>query len=156
MEDLRLPFDAAKEQFRAFLRSQGWPDRLLWLSRERVVGRRRRFWVFRPDELEHDYASRAFYEDVRRTPSSIRVDAVAQIGGHSLVFVLDYGGPSRKLNFGVATEPWVIRAVSSSRVWMMLRAGSRLWGSTPVLRANRITGRTGSQAVGAPNEETSS
>jgi hypothetical protein len=109
MEDLRVPFDEAKEQFRTFLRSQGWPDALLWLSRDRVVGRRRRFWVFRPEELERQDASRAFYEGVRGTPSSIRLDAVARIDGRSLAFVHDYGGPSRKLNFGVAAEPWDVR-----------------------------------------------
>jgi hypothetical protein len=140
MEDLRLPFDEAEEQFRTFLRSQGWPDALLWLSRDRFVGRRRRFWVFRPEELESQDASRAFYEGVRGTPSSIRLDAVARIDGRSLAFVHDYGGPSRKLDFGVAAEPWDVRPVSSWFTWLILRTASRLWGSAPFLRANRITG----------------
>ena len=138
--DDRLPFDEAQKHFRAFLRSQGWPDAVLWLSRERIVGHRRRFWVFRPQELESTDASRAFYENARRTASSIRLDAVAQLGGRSLAFVLDYGGPRRMLNLGVATEPWDVRPVSSRLAWMILQVASRVWDSTPFLRTERITG----------------
>jgi myo-inositol catabolism protein IolC len=144
MDDARLPFDDAVQEFRAFLRSQGWPADILWLSRDRVVGRRRTYWVFRPGELVSDQAARAFYEAVRRTPSSIRLDAVAQVRGRSLAYVLDYGGPNRMLDFGVLTEPWTVRPASSRLAWAGVRAASRLWGGTPFLRGARITGTAAS------------
>jgi hypothetical protein len=140
IEDSRVSFDDAKRAFQAFLGSQRWPTDLLWLIRDRVVGYRQTYWVFRPDELAADDPSRAFYETVRQTPSSIRLDAVGRLGEQSLAYVHDYGGASRKLNFGVLTEPWIIRPVSSSVVWAYLQAASRLRGETPFLRANRFTG----------------
>src|SRR5215218_691256 len=112
-EDTRVPFDEAVRTFREFLRSQGWPSELLWLTRGRVVGRRRTHWVFRPEALTSDAETRAFYEAVRRTDSSIRLDAVARLGGRSLAYVEDYGGPSRMLNFGLLPEPWDLRPVPS-------------------------------------------
>ena len=146
MEDVRVPFDKAKCTFQAFLVSQGWPDDIVWLSRDRVVGRRRTYWVFRPDELTSDDRSRAFYESVCRTSSSIRIDASGRLGRRSVAYVEDYGGPSRMLNFGVLTDPWIIRPVSSRLAWVCLRAMSWMWGGTPFLRAARITGTQASVA----------
>ena len=140
MEDVRVPFDEAKRQFQKFLRLQGWPPEILWLSRERIAGRRRTYWVFRPEELAADDASRAFYEAARQTPSSIRLDAVGRLADRSLAYVEDFGGPSRMLNFGVLLEPWIVRSVSSPVVWTCIRAASRICGGTPLLRSMRITG----------------
>ena len=81
---------------------------------------------------------------VRRTDSSIRLDAVAQFRGRSLAVVVDYGGPSRYLNFGHLRDPWDLRPVSSRLAWRVIRAASRLWGDTPSLRAGRITGTAAS------------
>ena len=96
--------------------------------------------MYRPNEMAPDAASRAFDQAVRRTSSSIQLDAVARLGGRSLAYVEDYGGPSRMLNFGVLTEPCAFgrsRRVWRGRAW---RAASRLWGDTPFLRSARITG----------------
>ena len=137
---MRIPFSDARREFETFLRSQGWPGDILWLSRERLVGRRRTYWVYRPEELAADDAARDFYEAVRRTDSSLRLDALARLDGRSLAVVEDYGGPSRKLNFGVSLAPWTARRVSSPVAWACLRTANRLWGGTPFLRSARITG----------------
>lgn len=144
MDDVRVPFDEAKRLFQAFLRSQGWPTDLLWLSRDRVVGRRGTHWVFRPEELTSEDASREFYEAARSTDSSIRLDAVAQLGSRSIALVRDVGGPSRMLNCGHLLDTWDLRPVSSRVAWACLRAVSRLWGGTPFLRTARFTGTAAS------------
>ena len=149
MEDVRLPFAEAKRQFVAFLGSQGWPTELLWLSRDRLAGHRRAHWVFRPDELGSDEASAAFYEAARGTASSLRLDAKWRIGERSLVYVDDYGGGSRMLNFGVATDESPLRTVSSHATWVAVRAATRLLGESPFLRSVRLprTHRAGVAAV---------
>lgn len=141
MDDTRVPFEDAKREFTAFLEAQGWPTELLWLTRDRILGQRRTHWVFRPEELVSDAASRAFYEAARRTSSSLRLDARWQHGSRSLVFVEDYGGPSRMLNFGVTTEQLPMRRVSSRLFWGCLRAYTRLVGESPWLRSINIAPR---------------
>jgi hypothetical protein len=149
MEDVRIPFAEAKREFVAFLGSQGWPTELLWLSRDRLAGRRRTHWVFRPEELVSDEASRVHYEAARRTASSIRLDAKWRLGGRSLVFVEDYGGDRRMLNFGVATDAWPLRRVSSRARWVYVRAVTGLLGNSPFLSSTRLppTHRSGVAAV---------
>jgi len=142
MEDTRVPFEDATREFTTFLRSQGWPTELLWLTRDRLVGHRGTHWVFRPEELTSDAASRAFYEAARQTPSSLRLDARWQLGGRSLVFVEDFGGPSRMLNFGIIPDQPPVRPVSSRLIWACLRAYTRVLGESPWLRCTSITPRT--------------
>ena len=112
MPDSRVPFDDALRVFRRFLASHGWPSEIAWLSRDRVVGHRRTHWVFRPDELTSDAASRAFYEMLRTTASSIRLDALGTVGGRTIAYVMDYGGESRMLNCGTNTSGWALQAVT--------------------------------------------
>ena len=148
-DDMRTPFDDAKREFAAFLASQGWPTELLWLSRDRLLGRRTTYWVFRPEELSSEAASRAFYEAARQTSSSLRLDARWQFDKRSLVFVEDYGGPSRKLNFGTIPDQLPVRPVSSRLVWMCLRILTRVLGESPWLRSIRITPRAQDRTAGA-------
>ena len=141
MPDSRVPFDDALAVFRQFLASQGWPREIAWLSQDRVVGHRGSHWVFRPNELMSDVASRAFYETLRTTTSSIRVDALGVVDGRTVAYVVDYGGDSGMLNFGVNTSGWVLRAVTSRAAWLALVAITRLRGSSPFLRHTRFTPR---------------
>jgi hypothetical protein len=105
--------------------------------------------VFRPEELVSDEASRELYEAARRTASSIRLDAKWHFQGRSLVYVHDYGGESRMLNFGVATDEWPLRPVSSRPAWVSLRALTGLLGESPFLRSAHLprTHRAGVAAV---------
>jgi hypothetical protein len=139
MIDERLPFDEAKRRFLEFIESQGWPTELRWLSRDRLAGTRRLHWVFRPNELISDLASREFYDATRRTPASLRIDALAQLEGQSLVCVIDHGGPSRMLNFGVCTMPMLMQPVSSRVWWDCLRLVTALLGHSSFLKSTHMT-----------------
>ena len=141
MSDSRLPFDEALGVFRRFLASQGWPSDIAWLSQDRVVGHGRTHWVFRPDELMSDAASRVFYEALRTTGSSIRLDALGTVHGRSIAYVMDYGGDSRMLNCGVNTSEWELRAVTSRVAWLWLVMITRLRGTSPFLQYTRFTPR---------------
>jgi hypothetical protein len=142
VSDARLPFDEALGLFRRFLASQGWPSDIAWLSEDRVVGHRRTHWVLRPDELTSDAASRAFYEMLRTTGSSIRLDALGTVHGRTIAYVNDYGGDSRMLNCGVNTSGWELRAVTSRVAWLWLVAMTRLRGTSPFLQHTRFTPRS--------------
>ena len=143
MDDMRVPFDDAKRELVTFLQSQGWPTDLRWVTRDRLLGHRRTHWVFRPDELSSDAASRAFYEAARQTASSVRLDARWQVGNGSLVYVEDLGSPRRKLYFGLAPDRPPIRPVSSRVVWFCLRVFTRILGESPFLRSTNITPQAG-------------
>ena len=139
---MRVPFEQALEGFREFLRGQGWSDDLLWLSRDRITGFRRRFWILRPTELVDPDSSRRFYTAACRTDSSIRLDGFCSIDGKTLAYVHDYGGASRFLNFGVLLASVEMTPVPNwfqlwgFKVWSMIRGGS------PFLKHTRITPKT--------------
>lgn len=134
MTDSRTDFDDAVATFRKFLRSQGWSDRLLWLSRERVTGHRCKYWILNPSELDSDAASRRFYESTRRGAGSIRIDALAEIEGKTLCYVESYGGDSRMLNFGICTGHHEVKVVRSALLWSTFLVFNRLRGESPFLR----------------------
>ena len=140
MDDTRLPFPAAKKAFIAFLRAQDWSTDVLWVSRERLAGRRGRYWVYRPEELTDDTATAEFYEAARRTETNLRIDALGQLGGRTLAYVQDYGGQRRMLNFGVPTGERSVRRIGSRAVWNVLRVFTRVAGEEEMLKASRITG----------------
>ena len=139
MNDIRTNFDEAIDRFKSFLHQQGWSESLLWLTKERITGHRRSLWIFRPDELTSDIASRQFYEHTRKGNSSIRIDALCQLGTRSLVYVEDYGGDSKLLNFGTHQSPWRIRTVSSLLAWHILRLTNRIRGESSFAREMKIT-----------------
>jgi hypothetical protein len=141
VDDPRLPFDDAKCEFLRLLQSRGWPTELRWVSRDRLASRRRTIWVFRPEELIADAAARAFYEAARRTPSSLRIDALGVVAGRTLAYIEDYGGEGRHLNFGVRVPPPPLRRVSSRAWWACLRLWTRLLGGSPFLVHTRLTPR---------------
>jgi len=141
MTDARTDFDGAVTTFRNFLRSQGWSDRLLWLSREHVTGHRCKYWILKPDELDSDVASRRFYESTRRGSGSIRIDALSEIEGKTVCYVENYGGDSRMLNFGIWTGHHEVKVVRSAFRWTMLHVLNRLRGENPFLRHVQMTNR---------------
>jgi hypothetical protein len=139
MTDPRVAFIDVKSEFRKFLQSQDWPTEILWLTRNRIIGYRRTHWIFRPDELATENASREFYDAVAKTESSIRIDAFAKMNRQTLAYVHNWGGNSRMLNLGVPTSEWPIRQVSSRIVWVCLRFGTVLLGSSPFLKSTNMT-----------------
>ena len=151
MGDSRPPFDDAKREFVGFLRSQAWPSTVLWLSKDRLAGRRRTHWVFRPEELAADRASREYYESLRRTKSSIRIDALAHVADRTLAYVEDYGGEGCALNFGVRTDTLPLRPISSRVCWVFLRFTTGFLGSSPFLNHTRLTpaAEVGQDAAGS-------
>jgi hypothetical protein len=134
MNDPRLPFDDALVEFRRFLVSQGWSSDLRWLTRSRLTGYRQSCWVYRPETLDAEVSSRAFYESTRRSSASLRLDGLAQLNGLSLVYVHNHGGDSRGLNFGVHTGDRSLSAVNSPLLWAWLRLMSAARGGSPFLR----------------------
>ena|SRR6185369_196881 len=137
--DLRCPFEEALGSFTAFLQQNNWPTRFLWLARDRISGHRRQHWLFRPQELTSDLPSRHFYEQVRKTNSSIRIDAFGRLDDQTLVYVQDWGRDSRLLNFGFSTTPFPFDIVQSLSAWKVLCLVNRLRGESPFLKATRIT-----------------
>ena len=135
----RPQFDEAVQTLKGFLRSQGHSDQLLWLSRDRITGFRNHFWIYRPDELHSDQASRDYYETIRPTPTSIRVDVLGEVDSHSLAYVQDWGGDGSHLNFGITTSPWKITPVSNPILWLWLRFYTALRGISPFLKHTQIT-----------------
>lgn len=141
MPDARTDFDGAVTTFRNFLRSQGWSDRLLWLSREHVTGHRCKYWILKPNELDSDVASRRFYESTRRGSGSIRIDALSEIEGKTVCYVENYGGDSRMLNFGIWTGHHEVKVVRSAFRWATIEVLNRLRGESPFLRHVQMTNR---------------
>ena len=138
MNDPRTSFDEALSRFREFLRSQDWADSLLWVTRDRITAHRTTYWVYRPDELSSDAASRSFYEVALRTPSSIRLDALGRTRTHSVCYVRDWGGDSRSLNFGIHQPPTTMRVVHNSVAWALLCSLNKLRGEAPFLKDTEI------------------
>jgi hypothetical protein len=152
MESLTPAFIEAEHEFRAFLRSQGWPTDVLWLERGRLLGWRRTHWVFRPEELTSSAAVADAFEALRQKGSSIRMDAKWQLAGRSLAYVQEYASRGGKLNLGVAAdrESWPIRPVSSRALWAVLRAIMRVVGESPFLTSTRIASGLPTSHAAAP------
>jgi len=100
MKDIRIGFDEAVTRFREFLCSQDWSDDILWLTRSRISGYRRTYWIFRPEQMTSDDESKRFYDHIRQGPGSIRIDAIGKSGDKTIAYVHDWGGNSCLLNYG--------------------------------------------------------
>jgi hypothetical protein len=131
--DARIPFDKALPAFKEFLGSQGWSTSLLWLSRDRITGRMRRYWVLRPEDLQSAATASRWYEDARKEDWNLRIDGFAQHQDFTLAYVERGPGRSRSLNFGVLTSEVKLHAVHSAPWWRMLRGVCRLRGESPML-----------------------
>ena len=136
--DHRLPFSEAKGRFIDAIESEGWPGRVLWLTRDRLTGHRRSLWVLRPEELVGDHANREFYESVRRGNSNLELVALARLGEATLAVVRQGQGESKLLNFHLYTDPPSVRRVRSRSVWFVLRFWNRLRGESPLLLHERM------------------
>jgi len=139
MDEMRIPFDQALEGFRGFLRDQGWSDDILWISRDRITGHRRSFWVLRPCELHDPGSTGHYYEDTRKTTSSIRIDGLVQLDGKTLAYVENYGGDSQMLNYGIHTGHINVQPVTGRLQWMLLNALNLLRGISPFLKHTAMT-----------------
>lgn len=139
MNDVRTTFDETVTTFRAFLRSQGWSDRLLWITRDRITGHRCRYYVFRPKDLTSDAPSRRFYDAILQGAGSVRVDGLTQMDGLTLAYVHDWGGEAQQLNFGVRQGPMKVTVVDSKIRWLLVRLINRLMGESPFLRETKMT-----------------
>ena len=131
-EDHRRPFEDAVRAFRTFLHGRGWPLEILWLNRDRIHSIRARHWVFRPEELASPVPSRVFYEAVRKTSSSLRIDAFTRIGPRTLAYVQNWGGDRKMLNLGLPHRPADVQSVGSPFYWNLLSLmsgvrGDRRW-----------------------------
>ena len=125
-KDIRTPFEEALISFRSFLKSQSVSTNLLWLSKDRFSQYGKVWWVFRPAELENPDSSRRFYESVRLTSSSIRLDGYPFTSEHTFTWVEDYGGPSKLLNYGLVTSSYEIRVIESRLIWRCICIWNRL------------------------------
>jgi hypothetical protein len=146
------PFDEAVESFRAFLQAQRWPTELRWLTRDHLVGRGRKHWVYRPEALASDEESRGFYEEARRAGSSIGLVARWRLDGRALAYVEDHGGARGGLHLAVAEDigGGPVDRVSSPVLWACLRALTAFLGESPFLASTRLTGTRTSDRPAAP------
>ena len=154
MNDARTNFDAAVATFRGFLRSQGWSEDLIWLTRDRITGHRCQYWLLRPDELDASLSSRRFYESVLHGSCSIRIDALAQLNGKTLCYVENYGGDSKSLNFGIWQCHRNVKVIQSSFCWSLLSFANKIRGESPFLKQVQMTETAESSAT--PNHRSHS
>ncbi len=138
MSSERPTFDEALDGFRSFLRKEGRADRLLWITKDRVAGHRSSLWLFRPNELQADSKHRQFYDGLRKTKTSIRIDTLCELPEGMDVYVHDYGGESAYLNYGIALSQRQISFVSSRLWWLVITTYCRLVGPSPFLRNIQI------------------
>ncbi|MEM9479953.1 MAG: hypothetical protein AAGA58_09905 [Verrucomicrobiota bacterium] len=82
-----------------------------------IAGSGGSWWIYRPEELVSDSDSRSFYESVRQTDSSIRIDAYPVDSDITLAWIENYGGPSGLLNYGILTSRYEIRVVRNHLLW---------------------------------------
>lgn len=115
--EARPEFDDAVAEFLKFVDREGHATTLRWLSRDRTTQHRKIWWIYRPEELVSDSDSREFYESVRQTDSSIRIDAYPVDPDITLAWIENYGGPSGLLNYGILTSRYEIRVVRIRMVW---------------------------------------
>jgi len=113
----RPEFGDAVNEFLEFVAREGHGTNLRWLSRDRITQHRGIWWIFRPEELASDGASSRFYERLRRTDSSIRIDAYPLDSEITLAWIEDFGGPSGMLNYGILTSRYEIRVIRSRLAW---------------------------------------
>src|SRR5262245_59084273 len=130
--DARLPFDEAVQRFTEFLGTQGWSSSLLWLSRDRLAGHRRDYWIYRPGEVTCA-AARRWYEQAREGDWNLRIDGFAKYDGQALAIVERCPGKSRMLNFGVARGEIRLHIAHSFLSWWLHRAVCRIRGVSPML-----------------------
>lgn len=123
---MRPDFVKATREFRAFLKSQRWPTNILWLSADHILRSRQTRWILRADTLTDESRSAAFYERLRQSSSSVRVDGLAIIDGQTVAYVEDYGGSSGMLNYGVVAPAPLVHLVNSEFIWYVLRLWLRL------------------------------
>ncbi len=142
MNDNRSSFDEEVTFFRDFLYSQQWSPNILWLTRERITGHRRSIWIYRPEELTSDKATRDFYNSILETDGSIRIDGLIQVGSNTLGYVENYGGDSKMMNHGCHTSDFNVHIVQSPIYWRVVQLVNKLRGISPFLRDIKITGRT--------------
>ena len=140
--DGRVSFEDAVSGFTQWLRQEGQSDSLLWLTADRITGRGREFWLFRPDEMTSPDSSRAFYEAARPTDSSIRIDRFSAWRGQTIAYVENFGGDGRHLSFGIPASKRVVHAIDSKWIWRFRRARCRLFGLSPFLSHASITPRS--------------
>lgn len=115
--EARPEFEDAVSQFLDFLASEGHGKKLRWLSRDRITQHRGILWILRPDELTSDEPSRLFYERLRGTDSSIRIDAYPFDSEITFAWIEDFGGPSGMLNYGILTTRYEIRIIDNRMTW---------------------------------------
>lgn len=122
MKDPRVPFDKAQKKLQTFLKGIRLPQRILWLTGDRVTGHTGKVWIYQPATLEDPASSRAFYESLRiGTAVSLRIDVLCEWEGASVCFVEDCGGESCYLNFGAGFEPVEVEAVHTRSQWLATR-----------------------------------
>jgi len=139
--DRRPPFDDACARFVSFLRQQGWPEEVCWISRDSVTGYRRRLWVRSPEGLLSDEQSRSFYETVRRGLTSLSITGVASLDGRTLACVQASNGEGgRNFDVSVGTSPFCVSSIESRLAWTYLRVLNRLRGEAPMFRGIAMTG----------------
>jgi hypothetical protein len=99
---MRPDFPTVRSQFACFLEGQSWPREIRWVSREAVTRSGQQFWVATKRFVTESYYE-AFYERLRKTQTSIRIDALGTLYGATVAYVEDYGGDGAHLNFGIPT-----------------------------------------------------
>lgn len=136
---MRPNFVETTREFRAFLESQRWPTNILWLNADRILRSRQTRWILRPDTLTDESRTAAFYERLRQSAASVRVDGLAIIDGQTVAYVEDYGGTSGMLNYGVVAPSPPVHVVNSEFRWYVLRLWLRLRNRGPQAGTARIT-----------------
>jgi len=122
----RPAFEAAIAEFKTFLLAQRRSARLTWITREQLTRRNGQFWLFLPSVPSLQLLYESYYDSLRATSTSIRIDAFATLADMSLVYVEDYGGDGGHLNFGCPKDAKNVKIVRSKILWWIICLSCRL------------------------------
>ncbi len=122
MKHNRGTFEEQLPHFKDFLENQGYGTNLLWITKEQVSNYRNRYWIYRATE-NHRRLSQQFFDERRKSETSLRLDAVTEIKEGTICWVEDYGGPSGCMNYGIMGNPKKnYTLVESPIIWRLIRA----------------------------------
>jgi hypothetical protein len=139
MSNARPQVEVAISEFRKFLKTQDWPEKIIWLTKRQILIMNKSYYIYKPIELNREKDSLNFYELIRATNSSIRIDGLSRNSTYTFAYIENYGGENALLNFGVWENKYQLVIISSLIRWFYLKFILSLRGGSPILRELNIS-----------------
>jgi len=137
MNITRPSFDDVLDDYKAYLLKNSMSTEIVWLRKKWLSGYKAKIWVFSPSN-DGRKKTAEFYEAIRKTSSSIRVDALCRYAGKSLCFVECFGGDRALLNFGIFENKDNVIVVNNRLYWVFIKLWNQIRGGSPLLESLEI------------------